>query len=166
LNSLRTAVRLSTECHRTVVDHAERSFPQECCGLLIGEEANGLVQVAEIHESENLANDPGRRFEVDPALRLKLQRSLRGSGHRIIGIYHSHPDGPAHPSPRDLEAAWEPELVWLIMSVRSEGVIESTVHVLTGDEDSLQFSEVPLQIQEMGCSPGNHALPASDLGSG
>ncbi len=130
-----------------IVDHAGRSFPQECCGLLVGGEKDNLVCVGEIHESENIADDPIHCFEVDPKLRLKLQRGLRGSGHEIMGVYHSHPDGLAHPSPRDLEYAWEPELVWLIMSVQPEGVIESRAHVLTGDEDNLNFSEVPLHIQ-------------------
>ena len=143
----RAAVRIATECHRAIVDHAERSFPQECCGLLVGREKENVVWIGEIHESENLADDPTRWFEVDPTLRLQLQRGLRGSGRGIIGIYHSHPDGLALPSPRDLECAWEPDLIWLIMSIQPEGVIESRAHVLTGDEYNLQFSEVPLRIE-------------------
>jgi len=143
------AVQIATECLCTIVDHAERSFPQECCGLLVGEEKENVVWVGEIYESENLADDPIRWFEVDPALRLQLQPSLRGSGRGIIGIYHSHPFGLAHPSPRDLECAWEPDLVWLIMSIRPEGVIESRAHVLTSDEENLQFSEVPLRIEAL-----------------
>jgi len=54
------------------------------------------------------------RFEVDPALRLRLQRELRASNERIVGLFHSHPDGAAAPSAHDLACAWEPDLVWLI----------------------------------------------------
>ena len=138
------AVVIEPDRLRAIVDHAEAAFPQECCGLLSGDGADGVIRIDEIHASENIATEPNRRFEVDPALRLRLQRTLRHGGGRVVGIYHSHPNGPAQPSSRDLEAAWEPDLVWLIVGVRQGQAVQCTSHVLIEAEEEARFTEVPL----------------------
>ncbi len=137
-------VRLAPEDLRAVAGFAEAAYPEECCGLLSGSEDAGVVLVDGVHWSANLAEEPTRRFEVDPALRLRLQRTLRGRGRRVVGVYHSHPDGPARPSPRDLEAAWEPDLVWLVVGVRKGRAVRSTAHVLVAEGGETRFVEVPL----------------------
>jgi proteasome lid subunit RPN8/RPN11 len=98
---------------------AQTAYPEECCGLLIGfREPDGRVRVTEIAESANVAPPPRRnRFEVDPALRFSVMRRLRGTREKIVGHYHSHPDGPARPSAYDAASAYEPELFWLIVAV-------------------------------------------------
>ena len=92
-----------------VAGHAEAAYPAECCGLLIGAAEGARVwRVHRVVQSRNLAPAGRRdRFEVDPALRLKLQRELRGSGEAVVGLYHSHPDGPPTPSATDLDSAWD-----------------------------------------------------------
>lgn len=101
-----------------IVAAAERAYPEECCGLLIGSRSEGAVHIDEAAESANVAGDRRRRFEIDPALRLMLMRKLRGGGSGIVGHYHSHPDGPAEPSAHDAAMAFEPELIWLLVPVR------------------------------------------------
>ena len=129
---------------RVIVDHAEAAFPGECCGLLSGGQADDVIRVDDVHASENMALEPDRRFEVDPALRLRLQRTLRDSGRRVVGIYHSHPNGPAQPSPRDLEAAWEPDLIWLVVGVCNGQAVQYTAHALIETGGKTSFVEVPL----------------------
>ena len=105
-------------CLRPILQAAERAYPAECCGLLIGRASAKVVRITRIAESVNLmAAEVPRRFEVDPALRFRLMRELKDGPDRIVGHYHSHPDGPAAPSARDAEAAYEPDLLWLIVSV-------------------------------------------------
>lgn len=139
-----TAVVAAPDLLRAIIDRAERDYPDECCGLLSGSEAEGTIIIDEVHPSENLAVDRMRRFEVDPALRLRLQRTLRESGRRVIGIYHSHPDGPAQPSPRDLESAWEPDLVWLIVGMRDPQAIDCRAYFLAEENGATHFREMPL----------------------
>lgn len=111
-------------------DQAQAAYPKECCGLLIGrEDGQDLVVtphlavtphlvVTKVQPSVNQDPDGGARaFEVDPALILTWHRRLRGTPERIIGHYHSHPNEPARPSATDLERAWEPGMIWLILSV-------------------------------------------------
>ena len=103
---------------RALAAAAERAYPEECCGLLIGRRTGDVVHIDEAAEGANVASDRRRRFEVDPALRLALMRKLRGSARGIVGHYHSHPDGPAEPSAYDAALAFEPELVWLLVAVQ------------------------------------------------
>jgi len=87
---------------------AEAGYPLEICGLLIGRLQQGGWQVSDIREVENLNSERAAdRFQLDPAAYQRIDRELRGSGDEIIGVYHSHPDCPAKPSPTDLESAWE-----------------------------------------------------------
>lgn len=103
---------------KAMADLAEAAYPDEACGLLVGRRGPGdLREVTRLAPSGNVAPDTRRRFEVDPGLRIGLERELRGGAEAVIGVWHSHPDGPAEPSAADLAAVYEPELVWLITSV-------------------------------------------------
>jgi len=113
---------------------AEAAYPEECCGLLVGEGSAGGWRVSRVEASANLAEgDRRRRFEVDPRLLIRLHRQLRGGAERVIGVYHSHPDHPAEPSARDLKLALEPGLVWLITSVVEGRARDTTAFVLAAD---------------------------------
>lgn len=87
---------------------AKAGYPQEVCGLLIGscDGANWRVDEARIVENLNKVR-AADRFQLDPKGYQQADRELRGSGREIIGVFHSHPDCPARPSPTDLENAWE-----------------------------------------------------------
>lgn len=102
-----------------IVYHAEGAYPEEACGLIVGSKpVRGRCVASRVVASANVASGEERhRFEIDPALRLKLERELRDTGEAVIGHYHSHPDHPGVPSARDLDEAHEPELVWLIVAV-------------------------------------------------
>ena len=89
----------------------------EACGLLLGTCDDRGWRIAATAPLRNTANS-ATFFEFDPAE--LLDHDLR-HGAAIIGVYHSHPGGPARPSPTDLgqmraeaEAPW----VWLILSPR------------------------------------------------
>ena len=111
-------VRLSATLLRRIRLTAERAYPDEGCGLLVGRRAAAGLRITEVVDSANIAEPPRRdRFEVDPAVRLALMRRLRGSDETIVGHWHSHPDGPALPSDRDAAMAFEPELVWVVVAV-------------------------------------------------
>jgi len=95
---------------------ARAAAPEECCGLLIGQgrRVTRLVPAANVHEA------PRRFFTIDPAVQFATLRELRaaGGGEDVIGHYHSHPDGPAEPSPRDLAEANDPDAIWIVIDPR------------------------------------------------
>jgi len=104
---------------------AEKGYPLEICGLLIGYIEHGNWQVNEIRPVANLNTDRAAdRFQLDPAGYQAIDRELRGTKNEIIGVYHSHPDCPARPSPTDLHSAWE-GFAYPIISV-CEGKVNET----------------------------------------
>jgi proteasome lid subunit RPN8/RPN11 len=129
---------------RAIESAAEAAYPEEACGLLVGEGAD-LLRLTALHPSPNLAQDRRRRFEVDPALLLKLHKSLRGGDQRLIGLYHSHPEGPAQPSAHDLSRAWQPELAWLLTAV-SSGRAGATGAFLLKDDPEPRFVALEFDI--------------------
>jgi proteasome lid subunit RPN8/RPN11 len=132
---------------RQIADAAEAAYPGECCGLLVGvQHKNGVHEVKRVAPSRNLGKARDR-FEIDPQLWVDVTRAHRGGAMRVVGLYHSHPDGPAQPSSIDLEAAWGEELVWLIVSVAGDGAspgqaVQVSAHLL--DHGGRQFSELDL----------------------
>ena len=105
---------------------AEKEYPYECCGLLVGEYISTDIRVNHCVSSSNVANENKRKnFEIDPKVRFEVMRTLEGtSGLSIVGHYHSHPDEPALPSKQDLEMVFEPDLAWIILSVVKGSVID------------------------------------------
>ena len=113
------SVRLTHEQLQAIERAAEAAYPEEACGLLVGRCAPGEgYRVNAVEASVNVAEPPRtRRFEVDPKLRLRLERELRESPDSVIGVYHSHPNGGAEPSETDISMIFEPDMVWLITAV-------------------------------------------------
>jgi proteasome lid subunit RPN8/RPN11 len=135
---------------RQIVDAAEAAYPGECCGLLIGvQHKNGVNEVRRVAASRNFGK-ARNRFEIDPQLWVDVTRAHRGGPTRVVGLYHSHPDGPAQPSAIDLEAAWGEELVWLIVGVAGDGKTGQAVHVTAHmlDHGGRQFREIPLRTRD------------------
>jgi proteasome lid subunit RPN8/RPN11 len=111
-----------------IAREAEESFPRECCGLIEGTVAGGGAQALALHPCTNLATEPDR-FEIDPQDHIRLLRQLRGGPRRLIGCYHSHPNGQAAASARDAAGANEEDFVWLIQAVGGDGAAELAAFV-------------------------------------
>ncbi len=93
-----------------VLTHAENSLPDECCGLIAV--ANGAIRFA--YPLTN-ANPSPVSFTVDPAEHFGAMRHAESQGWEILGVFHSHPEGEATPSPTDVAMAWDPEWIHLIV---------------------------------------------------
>ena len=109
--------------------HAKRTYPEECCGLLLGTIAADERSVHDVYEVPNAwsidaakeLNDTTtftktRRYWIAPEDMLAGMRVARRRSLDIIGIYHSHPDCPAVPSECDRAIAWS-QYSYLIVSV-------------------------------------------------
>jgi proteasome lid subunit RPN8/RPN11 len=101
-------------------EHALAAYPEECCGLLLGEAAGVRERVAAVVPVENRYAEPLRGFELAPnAVACALAQERRG-GQSVVGVYHSHPDGPSMPSRHDERDAW-PGWSYLIVPVAAGG---------------------------------------------
>jgi proteasome lid subunit RPN8/RPN11 len=97
--------------------HGAETYPNECCGALIGRD--GVV--SDTFALPNTTEEgPRRRFLVRAPDYQAAERHASDVGAELLGFYHSHPDHPARPSQIDLDHAW-PFFSYVIVSVR-EGV--------------------------------------------
>jgi len=104
------AVSIARDILRTLFDAAMATPDREICGLLFG----SADRIDRAQPADNVADRPEDTFEIDPRALFAALRAERAGGERLIGHYHSHPNGSAAPSPRDLAAA-EAGKLWLIL---------------------------------------------------
>ena len=103
-----------------ICEHALAAYPEECCGLLLGEAVVRREEVTAVLPVENRYAEPRQGFELAAgAVACALAQQRRG-GQAVIGVYHSHPDGAPQPSPRDEREAW-PGWSYLIVPVTDGG---------------------------------------------
>ena len=97
---------------------AAGAHPKEACGLLLGSrDAEGREHITGIRPAANVAEDPARHFEIDPATLIAAFRDERaGAGLALLGWYHSHPMGEAIPSARDRACAPGDGRIWAIIA--------------------------------------------------
>ncbi len=106
-------VKITTSTYDEIIKHAESGYPEEVCGVLIGE--NGSI--INLKECRNLNRERARdRYELDPISFKEADDWARLNGMEILGIYHSHPDHPPRPSSFDRERAW-PDWIYIILSI-------------------------------------------------
>ena len=128
-----------------MTSQAEAAYPNECCGLIAGmsDKHDNPRQATRIVPSANVTDTSARdSFEIDPQVRFDLMRDLEHSDEDIIGHYHSHPDHPAVPSPTDLSMAYEPDLTWVILSVRQGQVVDTRAYGVSADATSFHDIEI------------------------
>ena len=126
-------IRVSGEPWREMVAHARATYPDECCGAMIGDEA-GLVLEA-LPLSNETTDERKRRFLIGPDEYRAAEKRASETGRTLLGFYHSHPNHPAVPSAFDLAHAW-PNLRYLIVSVRGGRPEEARTWKLREDRSS------------------------------
>lgn len=125
--------------------HAERSYPDECCGAIFGRVDGSSRQIVTLREMENTwdAAERRRRFLITPAEYMRVEREADDLGLSLIGFYHSHPNSEARPSEFDREHAW-PWFTYPIVEVRDGRAMGMRVWQLRDDRSG--YDELDLQI--------------------
>lgn len=105
---------MNLQTTRSVMDQilaeAATAHPRECCGILLG---NGET-IGALEPADNVHPAPKTHFEIDPRALIDAHRAARRGGSQVVGYYHSHPRGPAAPSPTDQAMAARDGRVWAI----------------------------------------------------
>jgi proteasome lid subunit RPN8/RPN11 len=105
----------------TLIAEAASAAPAECCGILLGAPPFGTARIEQARPAANVAADPLRHFEIDPAALIAAHRAARSGGSPVIGYYHSHPSGHPVPSATDCEHAGGDGSVWAIVAPKAGG---------------------------------------------
>ena len=130
---------VSSQLLQQIEQHAISSYPNECCGLLIGHSTAEFDHVLDLMLGTNQRTDSAHnRFLIDPRDYLQAERRAAKLGQGVVGVYHSHPDHPARPSDYD-QAQALPNMAYLILSVVNGKIVDHRSFRLR--DDRLAFDE-------------------------
>jgi proteasome lid subunit RPN8/RPN11 len=122
--------------------HGQSAYPEECCGLLIGQAEPAAKRVVALRRAANAREDSRHnRYEIAPGELLEAEKAALASGLDIIGFYHSHPDHPARPSEFDRHHAI-PWYSYVILSVASGVPAELTSWTLREDRSGFDEEKI------------------------
>jgi [CysO sulfur-carrier protein]-S-L-cysteine hydrolase len=114
---MRTVFTLPKDFADAIVRQALDEHPNEACGLLAGVSRNGTTEATRVFKMTNAERSPVI-YRMEPAEQLKAFNEIDRDGLELVGIYHSHTRSPAYPSSTDVNLAYYPECVYLIVSLR------------------------------------------------
>jgi proteasome lid subunit RPN8/RPN11 len=120
-----------------IIQQAYAELPNEACGLLVGKDNEVIKQ----HALTNI-DQSNEHFSFDPAEQFQVFRSARAEGLEIMANYHSHPETPSRPSVEDIRLAYDPDILYLIVSLAAETPVLKAFKIQNGIS-----SEVPVEVR-------------------
>lgn len=108
-------IEISQHIIDSILKQLESELPNEGCGLLTG---NGNI-VRQQYALTNIDRSP-EHYSFDPQEQFKVLKEARTNGQQIIANYHSHPETPARPSEEDIRLAYDPDIIYIIVSFADE----------------------------------------------
>lgn len=105
-------MRISRQLLDDVIAHARADAPNECCGMI----ATSDGQAVAVHRARNKAASPFR-YEIDGMEQYRIQTAIEDAGLELGAIYHSHTRSAPEPSQTDINLAFYPDAVYLIVGL-------------------------------------------------
>lgn len=108
-------MRISRDLYDDLIAHALADAPNECCGMIASR--NG--EAVRVFRAGNAAASP-LRYEIDGAEQYRIQTEIDDLGLDLGAIYHSHTRTPPYPSQTDINLAFYPEALYVIVGVATD----------------------------------------------
>ncbi len=139
------ALKIAQKHFDLIKAYGEESYPDECCGFLLGKQKNGEKDVLSTLPSINAREESEQyhRFLITPETYLQVAKHAREREMDIIGFYHSHPNAEAKPSAYDVEHSW-PWYSYVIVSVKNNRAQDITSWIL--EDERINFKQEKLII--------------------
>lgn len=129
-------IRIPKPIYEAIINHARREAPLECCGILAGK--NGIVQKA--FEVKN-AEQSSFRYSMAPPEQLRVFDEMEREQMEMLAIYHSHTHTDPYPSETDIQLAFYPDVVTVIISLKEESPEVKAFRIV---EKSIQPEEIEM----------------------
>jgi len=108
---------LPEEKQQEIFAHAEKGYPREVCGIVLGISQQEKRMVHAVLPAHNINTKRAKdRYTLDPKDFQRADAWARKENLEILGFYHSHPDSLPRASKTDRDEAWE-GYCYLIISV-------------------------------------------------
>ncbi len=106
---------ISRELLAKIISHCKEIYPYEACGILAGKD--NVVQ--KVYKMTNIENS-SVSYMMEPREQFTVMKEMREQGLEMSAIYHSHPQSDVHPSPKDINLAFYPDSLYVIVSLINE----------------------------------------------
>src|SRR4051812_27904696 len=130
-------MRISRELLDEVIAHARADAPNECCGMIASRDGEAVA----VHRARNAAASP-LRYEIEGMEQYKIQTAIEDAGLELGAIYHSHTRSAPEPSQTDINLAFYPESLYVIVGVKDRDAPQVKAYRIHDG----QVSEAELQV--------------------
>ncbi|MDE3129617.1 MAG: M67 family metallopeptidase [Acidobacteriota bacterium] len=103
-------MRIARSLHDEIVAHALHDAPDECCGIVSSRDGEAL----EVFRMENTAHT-WMRYEMDNMELYRVITGIEDAGLEVGIIYHSHTRTDPYPSQTDINLAFYPDSLYVIV---------------------------------------------------
>lgn len=127
-------MRIARELVDEIVAHAREEAPNECCGMVAAE--NG--RAVRVYRATNAAASP-LRYEIEPRDQYRIEMAIEDAGMELGAIYHSHTRSDPYPSQTDVNLAFHPHALYLIVGLAGEEPELRAYRIVDGRVDEAEF---------------------------
>lgn len=127
-------MRIARELVDEIVAHAREEAPNECCGMVAAE--NG--RAVRVYRATNAAASP-LRYEIEPRDQYRIEMAIEDAGMELGAIYHSHTRSDPYPSQTDVNLAFHPHALYLIVGLAGEEAELRAYRIVDGRVDEAEF---------------------------
>ena len=121
-------VTITESAYQSILAQAQKDAPVESCGYLLGpdkETATENFPMTNIDHSEE-------HFSFDPKEQFAAVKYARQKGLKMVGTWHSHPASPSRPSEEDKRLAFDPNILYFILSLAGEKPVLNAFRIVEG----------------------------------
>ena len=108
-------MRISRRLLDELIAHARANAPNECCGMIAARDGEAVA----VHRATNAAASP-LRYEIEGREQYRIQTAIEDAGLDLGAIYHSHTRSAPEPSQTDINLAFYPEALYVIVGLAGE----------------------------------------------
>jgi proteasome lid subunit RPN8/RPN11 len=108
-------MRISRDLYDELLAHAVADAPNECCGMVASRDGEAI----KVFRAANTAASP-LRYEIDGAEQYRIQMEIDDQGLDLGAIYHSHTRTDPYPSQTDINLAFYPDALYIIVGVAGD----------------------------------------------
>jgi [CysO sulfur-carrier protein]-S-L-cysteine hydrolase len=132
-------VRIARSLYDELIAHARADAPNECCGMIASRDGEAVA----VHRATNTAASP-LRYVIDGKEQYEIQTAIEDAGLDLGAIYHSHTRSAPEPSETDINLAFYPEALYVIVGVKDLDVDDVRAWRIVDGE----VSQVDLEIED------------------
>jgi [CysO sulfur-carrier protein]-S-L-cysteine hydrolase len=129
-------MHIGRDLYDEIVNHARADAPNECCGMIATRDGEAV----KVYPAANAAASP-LRYEIDGAEQYRIQMAIDDEDLDLGAIYHSHTRSAPYPSQTDINLAFYPDALYLIVGVAGEGADVRAFEIRDG-----QVAEAELRV--------------------